>query len=396
MRMVVSKGKRVTAALLALLLAAAIVVSVTQPAMAFDKVVYANADPNMYHVEVDLTNKVITVYEKGEKSKKYDKIVKQFICTIGTDATPTPPGSFTFNDMRRRFGYFSKFGVYAQYWVNVAGGIYFHSILYTEPKEGSFTSTSFQALGGKSSHGCIRMLVEDARWLYYNIPAGTSGLLLYKEKDEALRQSLIPTIKPREYKPEADQYENTKRSLPQATLKKDGSFTATTGVTSTVKRGTAVDVVSSGKVSCRVRVNGVEGHIATGNLNFIPNGPDDQKNISKLIKEAQGDNVVKSTKAPLYTKALKTSEIICSFGKKTQVEIVGQTASFYKVEVDGETGYMLKTDITFATGTSSSKPYVKRIENEPAEELDETAEDGSSDADTKDTNVDYVETDGLG
>ena len=212
---------RAAAALLLALALLSAFSTVAAPAQArsFDKVIYANADPDKYYIEVDLTNKIITVYEKGEKSKKYDQIAKQFICTIGTDTDPTPEGTFRLNEMRRRFGYFRKFDVYAQYWTNVSGGIYFHSILYPTPEEGTFTRTSYRALGGKASHGCIRMLVEDARWLYYNCPSGTDGILKYKEKDEALRQSLLPTMSVDDYrkqvKANGDEYEAVKRPLPR-------------------------------------------------------------------------------------------------------------------------------------------------------------------------------------
>jgi Uncharacterized protein conserved in bacteria len=367
--------RKITMAGICVLLSLVLLLPMAPPAKAFDKVVYANADPNKYYVEVDLTNKIITVFEKGEKSKKYDQIVKQFICTIGTDATPTPAGSFKFNDMRRRFGYFRKFDVYAQYWTNVVGGIYFHSILYTEPKEGMFTSTSFQALGGKASHGCIRMLVEDARWLYYNVPSGSNGLLLYGEKDDALRRSLIPTIKPSQYRPEADQYETTKRGTPKALLKRDASFTTTKGQSYYVRKGATVDVVSSGGKTCRVHVAGIEGHIETKNLDFLPNGPKDQKALAEKITTTEGQYSVRTSKTTLYPEA-KKSNPTCELGIKTVVEVVGATKTFYEVRVDGESGYIVKDDLTYSFASKSKNPYVKRIElKKEAEKVDDVVEE---------------------
>lgn len=337
-------------------------------ARSFDKVVYANADPDKYYIEVDLTNKIITIYEKGAKSKKYDQIVHQFICTTGTDETPTPEGTFKLNEMRRRFGYFSKYDVYAQYWTNVSGGIYFHSVLYPTPKEGNITRSSYRALGKQSSHGCIRMLVEDARWLYYNCPSGTKGVLTYKKKNEELRQSLLPTKSYDEYikfvKSNGDEYEAAKRDLPQALVTKAATFTGTNGKSYTAQPGTAVSVVSSGGVSCRVRWNGAEGHIATKNLNFLPNGPKDQKATKQAIADAQGHYQVGSESALLYKRANPDKDVLGEYGKGTDLDMVGSTDSFYKVEVDGQLGYMYKEDVAEKKGARKGEPNVVKIEDD--------------------------------
>lgn len=373
---------RAVAGLLLALVFLTMFLSFAEPAQArsFDKVVYANADPNKYYIEVDLTNKVITIYEKGEKSKKFDQIAQQFICTIGTDATPTPEGSFKLNEMRRRFGYFREFDVYAQYWTNVSGGIYFHSILYPTPVEGNFTRSSYRALGGKASHGCIRMLVEDARWLYYNCPAGTKGLLTYKEKDETLRKSLIPSMSYDDYrkqvKANGDEYEAAKRSLPTALVKSTAIFTGTDGKTYTAQPGTAVSVVSSGGSNCRVRWNGAEGHIDTKYLEFLPNGPKDQKASQKAIEEAQGHYQVSSDSATLYERANLASPVLGKYGEGTDLKMAaGATASFYKVELDGQTGYIRKEEVTLKKGKRDGSAKVYRLDDPSAEIADDEGEE---------------------
>ena len=82
-------------------------------AIAFDKVVYANADPNKYFVECDLVNNIVTIY-KSDDEGKFTIIAKQFPCTTGAKATPTPVGSFRLNESRRRFGYFRNYDCYGQ------------------------------------------------------------------------------------------------------------------------------------------------------------------------------------------------------------------------------------------------------------------------------------------
>lgn len=346
-------------------------------ALAFDKVIYANADPFMYYVQVDVVNNIVTVFSKDSKGK-YSKIHKQFICTVGASGTPTPTGTFRLNESRRRFGYFQEFGVYAQYWTNVAGGIYFHSILYTRPKEGSFTRTSYNNLGRGGSHGCIRLLVEDARWIYYNCPSGTRGEIVKGEKNDTLRKSLLPKVSASKYKPEADQYENAKRNLPRATIKSDTVFKAVSGKTSTIQKGATVNIISSGQVSCRVTVNGVEGHIDSRYLNFIPNGPGDaEKNqTKKTIKVFE----VSAAQTNFYERATPSATVLGVYGKGTELSYVGETKSFYKVKIEGVIGYIYKKDIKsmYAERDPGYKPKVyKVLKSDTSDDFVDLADDAT-------------------
>ena len=49
----------------------------------------------------------------------------------------------------------------------------FHSVLFTK-KGGKATSGSVSALGRRASHGCIRLAVKNAKWLWENITDGTT------------------------------------------------------------------------------------------------------------------------------------------------------------------------------------------------------------------------------
>ncbi len=50
----------------------------------------------------------------------------------------------------------------ARWATQIYGGYFFHSIL-----------ASNSELGNNLSHGCVRLAVDDAYWVYRNIPAGT-------------------------------------------------------------------------------------------------------------------------------------------------------------------------------------------------------------------------------
>jgi len=74
---------------------------------------------------------------------------------------------------RVRFGQFLS-GEAAQYWTLIRSRTYFHSILYTKDKDiSSYDIESYNNLGSKASHACIRLTVPDARWIFYNVGYGT-------------------------------------------------------------------------------------------------------------------------------------------------------------------------------------------------------------------------------
>ena len=47
-------------------------------------------------------------------------------------------------------------------------------MLYTDSNESSLIAGSLYKLGTKASHGCVRLSVDDAKWIYTNCPAGTT------------------------------------------------------------------------------------------------------------------------------------------------------------------------------------------------------------------------------
>ena len=63
----------------------------------------------------------------------------------------------------------------AQYLTLIHSRTYFHSILYDKAKDlRSLVKDSYDNLGTKASHACIRLTVPDARWMWYNIGYGAT------------------------------------------------------------------------------------------------------------------------------------------------------------------------------------------------------------------------------
>jgi lipoprotein-anchoring transpeptidase ErfK/SrfK len=142
----------------------------------YDEEKKLNTDAKKFYIVVDVVNQVTTIYEKG-KSGNYDAAVRQMICSTGAKKTQTPLGTFSMGSTRKRFGYFTKFKCYAQYWTHVGGGIYFHSITYSRRNERYPIKTAIANLGKAVSHGCIRLTPDDAHWMYLYIPAKTKILI---------------------------------------------------------------------------------------------------------------------------------------------------------------------------------------------------------------------------
>lgn len=64
---------------------------------------------------------------------------------------------------------------YGQYSTQIVGHILFHSVPYNKKYDkSSLRYTYYNKLGTTASAGCVRLTVEDAKWLYDNCPIGTS------------------------------------------------------------------------------------------------------------------------------------------------------------------------------------------------------------------------------
>lgn len=89
-----------------------------------------------------------------------------WICSTGAPDSPTVKGTFTIYD---RYGSFGEH--YTCWWPTRFYGPYlFHSVLYNP---GSNTSIQDGRLGQNVSQGCVRLPIEQAKWIHDVIPDGT-------------------------------------------------------------------------------------------------------------------------------------------------------------------------------------------------------------------------------
>lgn len=121
-----------------------------------------------YFIRVNYSQNVVTVYEK-DSAGAYTKAVKAMVCSTGT-ATPRNGIYKTTNKYTWRL---LVGNVYGQYATRIVGSILFHSVPYTANRKDTLEYWEYDKLGTAASAGCVRLTVQDAKWIYDNCKSGT-------------------------------------------------------------------------------------------------------------------------------------------------------------------------------------------------------------------------------
>ena len=146
-------------------------------------------NPDTYRIVVDLYWQIVAVYSKDPDTGEYTVPVRYMTCASGDPRKyhETQTGTFQMKPTKVRFGNF-KTGETAQYWSLIRSRTYFHSTIYSKHRDlSSVDKASYEAVtsGTKASHACIRLLVPDARWIYYHICYDTTCEIRKGSKDDA-------------------------------------------------------------------------------------------------------------------------------------------------------------------------------------------------------------------
>ncbi len=115
-----------------------------------------------YLINVSLQDQKTYVY-KGKADKW--QLVKTFPCSTGISGEDTPPGSFTIKE-RGDWFFSEEYQEGGKYWTQITGDILFHSVPFAKDK----TTVLDYTMNKPSSHGCIRLSIDDAKWIFTNIP----------------------------------------------------------------------------------------------------------------------------------------------------------------------------------------------------------------------------------
>ncbi len=126
-----------------------------------------------YQAVVDRTTCVVTMYAK-DTSGKWRIPVKAFTCSVGLPATPTPKSGWNkpFKTLNK-YRWATLMGPsYGQYATRIVSGILFHSVAGSNTTSYNLAAGNYNMLGSPASHGCVRLCVRDAKWIYDNCPLG--------------------------------------------------------------------------------------------------------------------------------------------------------------------------------------------------------------------------------
>jgi lipoprotein-anchoring transpeptidase ErfK/SrfK len=130
------------------------------------------------------SNVPIWVQVSKEKQRVYimegNEIIYTMICSTGLDTssdTSTPVGTFHIQQERGTSFYNPNEKEGAMYWVSWKnhGEFLFHSV--ATDKNGNIIPSEAAKLGQKASHGCIRLAVPDAKWIFENIKYNTKVVI---------------------------------------------------------------------------------------------------------------------------------------------------------------------------------------------------------------------------
>ncbi len=144
-----------------------------------------------YFIGVDISNQIVTIYRSSD-----GEIVRQMACSTGIEDN-TPLGVFYLPAKRRssertEWYYLPEFKCYVKYATRIKNKFLFHSCEYASRDESTVFQEDIDALGYPASHGCIRLLPENAEWIALNCEIGTLCRIYKSEaRDDDLRDLVI-------------------------------------------------------------------------------------------------------------------------------------------------------------------------------------------------------------
>jgi lipoprotein-anchoring transpeptidase ErfK/SrfK len=122
------------------------------------------AQPSSFFIDVSIADQKVRIF-------KNDQLTKEWTVSTGI-SNATPLGRFKIQN-RGEWFFSEKYQQGAMWWVSFKDwGVYlFHSV--PMDKSRAIITDEANKLGTPASHGCVRLEIENAKWIYDNIPQGT-------------------------------------------------------------------------------------------------------------------------------------------------------------------------------------------------------------------------------
>lgn len=327
-----------------------------------------NTDPEKYYIVLDLNNQYITVYEEDQNGE-YEKIVRRFLCSSGQSGTgkvdpvtgekdigmPTPTGIWRMGG-RERFGKFADFGgVYGRYWTQIVGDNYFHSIMFGKRDVNTMERTAFNNMGSKQSHGCVRLYVEDAKWLYYYACPGTLIEVTNRVKVTSETKAINRTLKISGFK-EYNAFQKNIFDTPELPNKKawvvvdkaavKRGSASKFGTVTTLKKDDEVEVLIESDPWVKVKAKGKEGYIKLAHITYEQG----------VIHSKEDADIVSPETKWLLDKALEKGDKevdhrILKVPFDSSVKVLEVSGDWTKIDYFGHEGWLRSKSLKKGWGT---------------------------------------------
>lgn len=121
-----------------------------------------------YFIVVNLSEQKVYIYNGTNHNWQ---LINEFQCASGSASSPTTPGHYFLGVKDTQFVLDN--GTTCKYYSQIKGNMLFHSILYD--KNGNVIDST---LGTGVSHGCVRLALDNAKYIYDDVPIG-SGIWIY-------------------------------------------------------------------------------------------------------------------------------------------------------------------------------------------------------------------------
>lgn len=143
------------------------------------KMTYATTSGSVSNI--DLNAEKVAVVDLSEQNlylKLGDYVVRKFRISSGAAATPTPVGVTSVSLKQQvRIGVKPPHYVMPKFQMFRAGGYGFHALPSLKGDGGIFWTEARNHIGIPVSHGCVRLLPEDADWLFEFTDIGTKVIV---------------------------------------------------------------------------------------------------------------------------------------------------------------------------------------------------------------------------
>lgn len=150
-----------------------------------------------YFIEIDKGAQICTIFTTNEEGK-YEKVVRKIPISSGVELGKLPDGYYKSKDTKHRWQTMFSLNapIYCQYTTRITGNFLFHSLPYRKNgNPASLNAAAYNKLGTRASGGCIRMTVENAKWIYENINPGTTiHVVTGPERPDELAAILPPKL----------------------------------------------------------------------------------------------------------------------------------------------------------------------------------------------------------